>query len=261
MTDNSFVPAMVAGAMLFLVFLFFIVIYILIHIRRQKQNEEERTRLIYENEQRILRARLDEHERAVGQISREIHDNVSQQVDFLQMNLRALQEEVRAPGQERFLTNSSNIATRLARDLRNISYSLSSNYIEAKGLGEVLCQETEHLSASRGLRCSFSIEGIYRTLPPETELIIYRIAQEALHNALKHAAASEIEVRLSYEPASFRMLIQDNGLGFDPGTVTGRTSLGLHNMEQRALMLNGRLLLDSAPGEGCRLSFVLEEKY
>ena len=94
-------------------------------------------------------------------------------------------------------------------------------------------------------------------LPPESELHLFRIMQEALNNVLKHACASEVRVMLTREAASIRLVIEDNGRGFDPDQIKsappGRRGLGLHQIVVRAHTGGGRITLQSRPGQGTRL--------
>ena len=254
MDAKYFIPLLIAGTILFIIFLFFIVVYIIIYKRRQDQNELDKERMIFDHQKHMLNARLDEQERAMNQISKEIHDNVSQKIDFLNMNVKALKESLPESANSRFFENSQQLLEDVTNDLRNISYSLNSDYIQARGLGEILSRELNYISVSKKIDCNIHVEGIYRPLPPDKELLIYRIAQEALHNTIKYAGASSIDIILHYEDAKFRIEIADNGKGFDAHLPEQMNGLGFRNMQQRAELLGGKLNIVASPGNGCRIS-------
>ena len=257
MTDPFLVKFMLAGTLLFFIFVCFIVGYIFIYYRRQQLHLLEKSRLKHNYEKELLSTRLEEQERAMNQISREIHDNVGQKLDLLQMNTKAMRDMDHPPALRKYIENNEALAGQLSHELRNVSYSLNSDYVSQWGLGEVIEKELSYVTETRKLECSCEINGSYRTLPGQTELLIYRIFQEALHNALKHAKANHLRVLLDYTSAHFKMEISDDGAGCDltdPAIVLG---LGLRNMEHRARLAGGTLDVKSAVGKGCTVLFTM----
>lgn len=257
MNDNYFLPVYLGSTILLVVIVFFIIFYVVIHSRRQHANRLEKEQLRHEYERRMFTARLEEQERAMTQISKEIHDNVSQKVDFIEMNLKAVEDAENKEMQAKFWQNTQGLLEQVRADLRNISYSLNSDYIRERGLGEMLSKELDYLCASRRIHCALHVDGIYKTLPAEKELIIYRIAQEALHNAAKYSKANSIEITLQYGE-TFTMKVTDDGVGFDRDSEDFINGLGFRNMQQRADLLGAELVVKAAPDKGC--SVVLCEK-
>jgi signal transduction histidine kinase len=93
-------------------------------------------------------------------------------------------------------------------------------------------------------------------LPPALEIALFRIVQEALNNILKHAAASRVTVRLSSTAEGIRLVVADDGIGFDPMTLQGpdgRKGWGLRTMQERAQAVGGQLRVESTPGQGTRV--------
>ena len=84
--------------------------------------------------------------------------------------------------------------------------------------------------------------------------MLFRLAQEAITNTLKHADASRLDVKLIYETGKLVMKIEDDGKGFDPNHLSEQQGIGIANMQQRAKVLGGVLDIVSAPGNGCKLS-------
>ncbi len=227
--------------------------YIIIYTRRVHRNKLDTAKMIFDHQKNILHARLEEQERAMAQISKEVHDNVSQKIDFIQMNVKALDESRPDDDNSKFVSNIRTISEQVANDLRNISYSLNSDYIKKIGLGEVMAKELSYIESSKHIPCRLHIEGVYKSLSAEKELLIFRIAQEALHNAVKYAQASAISIELRYEEQCLSLEIADNGIGFDRTRQANITGLGIRNMQQRADLLNSKLQIDTAPRRGCAI--------
>ncbi|XXF75047.1 sensor histidine kinase [Myxococcaceae bacterium GXIMD 01537] len=123
-----------------------------------------------------------------------------------------------------------------------------------------LSQGLEDYAKTFGERTKLNVEftrsGVTRNLPPDSQLALFRILQESLSNALKHAEAKLVRVRLEFAEERVHLLIQDDGKGFD-SSRTPRGHYGLLNMRERAINLNGECAVDSTPGAGTRISFSL----
>jgi len=258
MNETYFIPILIAGAIIFLLFLFFIIFYMFLHKRRLHLHFVEKERMTYDHNMGMLKARLDEQERVMTQISREIHDNVAQKVDFLQMNIKALHGSENQPGTSRALENSFTLAEQIGNDLRNISYSLNSDYVTAQGLASVIKKELSYIRSSKQIDCRIQVDGYNQQILPDKELLIYRIAQEAFHNCVKHSKASQILVNIRYAADDFEMKIADNGIGFDASSEGFRQGLGYTNMQHRANLMGARLKVESSPGKGCFVSVYLK---
>ena len=102
----------------------------------------------------------------------------------------------------------------------------------------------------------FERTGLPRKLSPDAQLALFRILQECLSNAAKHAAPKQVQVKLDYDLDRVHLIVRDDGKGFDP-KQTPRGHYGLLNMRERAMKLGGDLIVDSAPGNGTRVSFSL----
>src|SRR5690606_34442274 len=108
------------------------------------------------------------------------------------------------------------------------------------------------------VECILKIEGKIRNMDTEKELLIYRIAQEVINNAVRHAEALRIDILLAYKKDSFIMNITDNGIGFDPKMVSTMDGIGLLNMYQRAKALGGKIEVRSAIGKGTTVTLTIK---
>ena len=114
------------------------------------------------------------------------------------------------------------------------------------------------------LRAVLRVEGDGRRLSPDLELAAYRISQEAVQNAVRHAAATELTVTVAFAPDSVVLCIADNGIGFEPpanpADLTRAGHFGLMGIRERALLLGGRLEINGKPGSGTLLTIHLPDK-
>jgi signal transduction histidine kinase len=109
------------------------------------------------------------------------------------------------------------------------------------------------------ISCTFNCPNTLPVLSREAELDLYRIAQEAIHNAVQHGAATEVQVQLTLDAEALKLIISDNGRGFSPGKLEQRDDrgMGLRIMQYRAAGLNARLEIESEPGRGCTVACVI----
>ena len=134
-------------------------------------------------------------------------------------------------------------------EVRELSHDLHPPELKQMGLPDVLHGYCDSFSQAHGIPVSCEVEASVADLSEGTGLALYRIAQEALGNAAKHAAPTRIELRLARVGRDVVLTIADDGRGRDPGQVD-RGGLGLVNMRERARQLGGTFELDSRPGRG-----------
>jgi len=214
---------------------------------RSSQNE---LRQSYERT-RDLGARLlhaQDMERA--RIARELHDDISQQLALLEIDLELLSEK--AVGASEPLARSTlNLSQNIARSVHDLSHQLHPAKLRLIGLMAAMKGLQRDMSARSGI----SISLVHDTLPPlspEVTLCLFRIAQEAMQNAAKHSGAREISVQLRNTQHGLTLTVADDGVGFDVETAW-KKGLGLISMAERLESIGGKLSVRSAPGEGTRL--------
>jgi signal transduction histidine kinase len=186
-----------------------------------------------------------------GRIARELHDNVGQKLAMLAIEVGLLDREMSGRGSLSERVHSLENHTRsAATELRGLSHQLYPATIEFTGLVSALDELCREISKFGIVKIDFISEAVPRTIPSEATLCLYRIAQEALQNVVKHSAATQAQVRLSFrDPALLQLDITDNGRGFAPGDVRP-DAIGLLTMRERAFLLGGEFESHSAPGAG-----------
>jgi len=139
------------------------------------------------------------------------------------------------------------------QEMRLLIFELRPLILEEHGLAAALQARLEAVEGRSGLEAAFTVEGDDEHLAAEVEDGLYRIAQEALNNILKHAHARHISVYLRWEPFPMVLEVADDGVGFDPTVARQQGGLGLQGMDERAAQLGARLSIQSQAGEGTRV--------
>jgi PAS domain S-box-containing protein len=199
--------------------------------------------------QTVTRAQEEERIR----IARELHDDTAQSLSLLLLGLRKVAE---AETLEAARGCARELRAHIARaigEVRRIARGLRPADLDALGLAEALRRLAVELCNDHDIEVDVAVSGLDRPLPPPIEIALYRIAQEALTNAWKHAAASTISIVARRNDASVRLIVEDDGLGFSVDSPPRNQKLGLQGIRERAMLLGGELAIESSPGKGTTL--------
>ncbi len=200
---------------------------------------------------RLITARDEERKH----IARELHDDFGQRVAALRIELGMLARESRATQQGSVNSSFRSVLKKtdeLATDLRDLSHALHSSRLQHLGLRAALHELCSGVQKNLGIPVTFKSNALARPVPPDIAFCLYRVAQEALHNAGQHSRAAHIDVILSLDASFLRLRIQDAGKGFDYNEGSG--GLGLASMRERLHMIGGELVVQSRPGGGTVLT-------
>ncbi len=196
-------------------------------------------------------------------ISRELYEDIGQSLTALKMGLHRLMQrsnERAYDDNEKLLGEYLDVADSTLERLRNLSLELRPPQLDQLGLVDALAWLIERQRVSTGVDMDFQCSGLDTRLSAELEGVCYRIAQEALTNATRHASAKKISVRLTKNDRLLNLEMRDDGTGFDMDTArkTAITTghLGLISMEERAQLAGGRLEVSTAPGSGTTVQAV-----
>jgi signal transduction histidine kinase len=191
---------------------------------------------------------LDERQR----MAREIHDTLAQGLTGIVTQLQAADRATSEASHERHLTQAHTLAKDSLTEARRAVQALRPEPLTDSRLPEALADLAQRVTNTSGVAVAAETSGEARPLLPELEVTLYRVAQEALANAEKHARASRIGVTLTYADDVVLLDIRDDGAGFTPGEPArgDGTGFGLQAMRQRVRRVAGTLVIESAPGEG-----------
>ena len=195
-----------------------------------------------------------------NRMAREIHDTLAQAFTGISLQLEAARNAIFIQPEaalERLL-RAKNLAKEGIVEARRSVRALRPEVLEFSDLSTALHQLVDKMIVGTGIKTQVLIEGEIRTLNSETEVNLFRIAQEAIVNILRHAEASIVTIGLIYEPNSVYLQIKDNGVGFDPRLSLDK-SFGLIGMEERSDRIKGNLIINSAIAKGTEITVTITE--
>jgi PAS domain S-box-containing protein len=210
----------------------------------QRQAAQEQRRQLFT---RLVLAEEDERRR----IARDLHDQLGQQMTALRLTLETLKVfAVERPELETQVDTLRELTRQLDQDIAFRVWELRPTVLDNLGLAAALTEHAGNWSKRFGIHAELHVtRPADERLQSETETTIYRFAQEALNNVVKHSRASRVDIVLEQGPAHVSLIVEDNGIGFDASTTTPR-GLGLIGMHERAALIDADLQVESAPGKG-----------
>ncbi|WP_247233847.1 ATP-binding protein [Telluribacter sp. SYSU D00476] len=224
---------------------------------------EEKYQLQAAREKIRSAALLEGQEEERRRFARELHDGIGQMLTGVKLHAEKL-KQVPFPEekQRKRFEDLRELIQETIQTTRQVSFNLMPSVLSDFGLEAGLQLLSDQVASSSGIQIHFEGSGEDKRLPPATEIGLYRIVQEALHNAVKHARAKVIEVKLKRNRGKITLCIEDDGKGFDPGEAgkNGRESQmgsGIENMRTRASLLGGEMKLSSRPGKGTKILVVI----
>jgi two-component system sensor histidine kinase UhpB len=188
--------------------------------------------------------RAQEEERA--RVARDLHDEVNQSLTGLLLRLEAVREEA-PPNLAAEVDETKALANRAMRELLALARQLRPTALDDLGLTAAIAGQVEQV-ARPGLEAELETEGDFSDLDDDVQLVVYRVAQEALTNAARHSDAGRIEVRLRRSGEGVALEVADDGRGF--AFEQSERGLGIGGMRERALLVGGELTIESRPGQG-----------
>jgi signal transduction histidine kinase len=255
---------MVTGTILFLLVASFITAFFYTYQRRLYRYVKEKEELENSFQREILKAQLEMQEQTFLIISQEIHDNIGQILSLIRLNICTIGPDDYVTT-ERKLSFCKELLDKAIEDLRNLSKRLNAEYVRQQYLSDSLRFQLDLIEKTELYHTHFELHGEERPLHPEKKLIVFRIAQEAFNNIIKHAKAKTISVVLDYLPDKTILSIQDDGSGFEPSQLrepgTAQKGIGTHNMFYRATLIGGQFTIKSEPGVGALAQLILPTTY
>jgi PAS domain S-box-containing protein len=203
--------------------------------------------------QQLTRRLISAQEAERLRISSELHDDVGQRLSLLMVNLDVLQNQmpIERAAEQAEIGKLLRELDELVTDVHNMSHQLHSSKLDHLGLSAALKELCRQLAGRHHTEINLTTDQVPQSLSEEVSLCFYRVAQEALTNAVKHSRSSRVDVAVLSNDRVLSMRIRDFGVGFDPQVP--KDGLGLVTMQERLKMIGGVLRFNSVPGRGTEL--------
>jgi signal transduction histidine kinase len=203
--------------------------------------------------ERLMEAQESERRR----IARELHDEIGQALTAVKMNLQAAQRLAEDPVLLSYQQDCMDTVDRTLYQVRSLSLDLLPSVLDDLGLEPALRWLVAHLARQTGVSIQLDVDSLDGRLRPDLELACFRVAQEALTNAVRHAQAEQVHVELRRRKGEVQLVVLDDGVGFDVQAAFERAtrgaSLGLLGMRERVSLVGGQIDIMSAPGQGSEI--------
>ncbi|OCX52489.1 hypothetical protein BEL04_13585 [Mucilaginibacter sp. PPCGB 2223] len=233
-------------------------LYIFIYNRRKKRHIEEKEQMRENFEAEVVKTQMEVQEQTMQTIGADLHDNIGQLLSLTSFTLGSI--ELDDPEKARGKINAAiDLTSRSIKEMRLLGRLLQGEQLIGMGLPDAIRQEVKWAEKSGQYQVTCLID---EELPaqnnPDKDLIIFRILQEALNNIIKHAGATQINIKLMYTGGQLTLHINDNGSGFNlNGQMPAQSGMGLYNMRKRAEIVGGRVNIESAQGEGASITIYI----
>lgn len=213
--------------------------------------EQQRRELL---RRQLLDRVIDAQEEERKHIARELHDEFAQSLTALIVGLQTLEQTLVPEDVTRErLAETRILAARILDQTRQLIFDLRPTVLDDAGLAPALRSFAERACEPPNLALDFQISGVRRRFAPQIETALFRIAQEAVNNVVKHAHARRLAIHLQFESTSVAATVEDDGVGFVVADALRAGAVGLLGMRERAELLGGRLQIKSRIGEGTRV--------
>lgn len=216
---------------------------------QQLVHEMELKNIRQEHEISLLSAMIDGQENERARIARDLHDGLGGLLSGIKIELSGGTSDSAAPNTQELIRSSLNRIDQAVDELRRISRNMMPEILLQYGLEEALKEYCQSLKRS-GVNITCQVFNFQNNLSKNKQVIVYRIAQELINNAVKYAQSSHILVELRQQSDSLLLTVEDDGIGFDTKLAKQKKGSGLQNIEARAIFLNGSIQTESTAETG-----------
>ena len=200
----------------------------------------------------VSRKLVEAQEAERTRIARELHDDINQRLAMVAINLKMLKHDLSGSGANTShrIEEACAQVSELENDIQTLSHRLHSSGLEYLGLEAAVSGFCRELSERQNLEIHVRFDNVPETLPHEVSLCLFRVLQEAVHNAVKYSGVREFDVSLTGMSNEIQLAVHDTGVGFDPSHASNGHGLGLTSMRERLRLVNGQLSIESKPQHG-----------
>lgn len=221
-------------------------------LKEKELHGEQVDQLLSQQEIRSINAMLEGQEKERDRVGKDLHDRLGSMLGGIKAQLGALEDRVVQVQEDAQFKKAQRLLDETVGELRQISHDMAASTLSRFGLEKALKDLRDTLHISGRLSVELSMFGMEQRLERSVEIAVYRIIQELVSNALKHAKATELSIDVNRSPGRLSLIVIDNGIGFDP--TPAAEGMGLTNVRSRAASLGGKVQVDSSPRAGTTIS-------
>jgi two-component system NarL family sensor kinase len=225
----------------------FVISMVFIHRQRQAQNRQKMDQVKSEHEKTLLNIENEIQQETLTHIGRELHDNIGQLLSLAKLNFGSIKPEKLAEGRD--------ILGLAIQEVRGLSKQLNLDWVESISINEFIMQQLDRIDATGFCETSLVADFELMDLPKDQKLVLIRVIQESLNNAIKHASPDKILITLHENGKGKQILIKDDGNGFD--TTQKSKGSGMFNLKKRMETIGGEFELTSDVGKGTEITLTL----
>ncbi len=251
---NTFTQIVLAGGIVIVLLAIAFLVFVVFARNRQNKLAIEQETMQKEFESTLLQSQVEVQEHTFTALGKELHDNVAQLLISTKMLLgfSRSQNPVR---QDTLLTAEETLATAI-QEIRTLSKALDKDWLSRFSLLENLQQEVNRINALQKLEVRLQHTDSILPVNADKQIILFRVVQEALQNALKYAGAKHIDISIDQPGNQFCITVKDDGKGFSAGDMNSQ-GMGLNNIKNRVKLLKGECFIESEHNKGTSITIKL----
>jgi signal transduction histidine kinase len=245
--DQQIIILIFSGAFLATIMCAFVVAMVVLHRQRQVQNRQKIDQLKEAHEKILLNIENEIQQDTLTHVGRELHDNIGQLLSLAKLNFGSVKPEKHTAGRE--------LLSQIIQEVRSLSKTLNLDWVEEITLEEFIEQQLYKIKTTGFCETKLELNAPLNNLKKDEKLVLIRVIQETLNNAIKHALPDQIEIKVLSSGNRKQISIQDNGKGFD--TNKKSTGSGMTNLAKRMETIGGEFHIESELGKGTLIKLTL----
>lgn len=245
--ESQFLLILFGGIFFAFLMSVFVVAMVFIHRQRQVQNRQKLDYIKAEHEKTLLNIENEIQQETLTQVGRELHDNIGQLLSLAKISLHSTKPEKQAEGKE--------YITQIIKEVRALSKTLNLDWVDSITLDDFISQQLEKIQSTGFCETSLESDHSFHELKKDQKLVLIRVIQECLNNAIKHAVPDRIVIQIAKNGTSRKIEIIDDGSGFD--TIQQSNGSGMYNLNKRMVTIGGKFILTSEVGKGTHITLEL----
>jgi len=258
MVNDDIKQLILITTLIFLLAPVFVILYVLVYNRRKKKHSEEKVQMKMAFDAEIIQTQLEVQEQTMQNIGADLHDNIGQLLSLSSLTLNSIQLDDLEKAKQK-IEAAIDLTGRSIKELRMLSKLLQGHQLLGVGLSEAIYHEINWIEKAGKYQVNYTHEGeTPATNSMDKDLILFRILQEVINNIIKHADATQINIKLAYADQKMKLDIDDNGIGFNTeNRPANQTGLGLQNMGKRAAIVGGEVFIRSEENKGTQVTVII----